>query len=153
MQQFLGFDGKLHGQFVHHLFGVAVNDETDCVFEGNTPLLAVEELVFIDLGGCCLVLHCRRRVGDDHVRKSVRAAFIAQQQTVALAVIAGVFGMNAHLDESAVRVLAMPGGDTLGDDTRTGVFADVDHLCARIRLLVVIGERHRVELGGGVIPF
>ena len=26
-QQFLGFDGELHGEFVHHLFGVSVHNQ------------------------------------------------------------------------------------------------------------------------------
>ena len=153
LEEFLGFDGELHGQFVHYLFGVTVDDEADSVFEGDSPLLAVEELVFVDLGGGGFVLHRCRGVGDDHVREGVCAALIAQEERVALAVVAGVLGMKTHLDESAVRILAMSGGDTFGDDARAGVLTDVDHLRARVRLLVVISERYGVELRGGIIAF
>ena len=153
MEEFLGFDGELHGEFVHDLFGITVDDEADGVFEGDSPLLAVEELVFVDLGGCCFVFNGSRGVRDDHVREGVRTAFIAQEERVALAVVAGVLGVKTHLDESAVRVLAMSGGDTFGDDARAGVLTDVDHLRACVRLLVVIGERYGVELRGGIIAF
>ena len=151
LQQLLGFDGELHGQFVHDFLGVAVDDEPDGVFETDASLLAVEELVFVDLGSRGFVFNGCCGVRDNHVREGVRAAFIAQEERVALTVVTRVLGVNAHLDESAVRVLAMSGRDTFGDDTRTGVLADMDHLRAGISLLVVIGERYRVELRRGVV--
>ena len=151
MQEFLRLDGKLHRELVHDFFGVAVNDESDGVLKGDTPLLAVEKLVLVDFGGRCLVFDGRRGVGDDHVGESVRAAFIAQEERVALAVITRVLGMDTHLHESPVGVLAMACGDTFGDDTRAGVFADVNHLRSGVCLLVVIGEGYGVELRRGVI--
>ena len=72
------FDGELHGKFVHYLFGVAVDDESDGIFDANTPLPAVEELVVADLGGGGLVLDGSRRISDDHVRESVCAATVAE---------------------------------------------------------------------------
>ena len=42
MQQFLGFDGELHGQFIHDFLGVTVDDETDSVFEGDADTWVVE---------------------------------------------------------------------------------------------------------------
>src|SRR6185312_3804192 len=47
---------------------------------------------------------------------------------------------------AAVAVVALAGADALGDDLRLGVLADVDHLGAGVGLLVMMGERHRVEL-------
>ena len=146
MQEFLRLDGKLHRELVHDFFGVAVDNQSDCILEGDTPLLAVEELIFVDLGGRCFVFNGRRGVGDDHVGESVRAAFITQEERVALALITRVLGMDTHLHESPVRVLAMARGDTFGDDAGTGVFADMDHLRSGVCLLVVIGEGYRVEL-------
>ena len=151
MQKFLCLDGKLHRELVHDLFGVTVDDESDGVLEGYTPLLAVEELILVDLGGRCLMFDGRRGVGDDHVGESVRAAFITQEERVALTVITRVLGMDTHLHESPVRVLAMARRDTFGDDTGAGVFADVDHLRSGICLLVVISEGYGVELRRGVI--
>ncbi len=45
----------------------------------------------------------------------------------------------------------LAGGDALRDDRAAGVAPDVDHLGAGIGLLVMIGERHRVELADGVL--
>ena len=141
------FDGELHRKFVHNLFGVAVDDESDGIFDANTPLPAVEELVVADLGSGGLVFDSSRWVSDDHVGESVCAAAVAEKQGVALAVVAGVVGMEAHFDESAVGVLAMSGGYTFRNNARARVTADVDHLGARVRLLEIIGDGHRVELG------
>ena len=146
MQQFLCLDGELHGQFVHDLFGIAVDDESDSVLHADTSLLAVEELVFVDFAGRRFVLNGGGGVGYLHVGESVCAAFIAQEQRVALAVVACVGGVGSDLDESAVGILTMPRADTLAHDTRAGILAKVNHLRARVRLLVVVGYRHGVEL-------
>ena len=151
LQQFLGFDGELHRQFVHDLFGVAVDDESDGIFDTDTALLAVEELVLVDLGDGRLVLDGGGGVGDDHIGESVCPAFIAQQQTVTLAVVTRILCVHAHLNQSAICVLAMSGGDTFGDNTRACILADMDHLGAGVGLLVVIGDGDGVELRGGVI--
>jgi hypothetical protein len=45
-EQLLGLDGKLHGQLVEHLLGVAVDDESHGILGGNATLVAIEELVF-----------------------------------------------------------------------------------------------------------
>jgi hypothetical protein len=45
----------------------------------------------------------------------------------------------------------VPGGDPFRDNGRFGVFADVDHLGAGIRLLMAAGQRHREKLTDGVI--
>ena len=50
----------------------------DGIFDADTALPAVEELVFVDLAGRCLVLDGRRRIGDDHVREGMRAALVTQ---------------------------------------------------------------------------
>ena len=75
--------------------------------------------------------------------------------------IARILGAFRHAHQAAVSVLPMPGGDALGNDLAAGVAADVNHLGAGIRLLVVVGQRHRVKLAhralaaqhaGGVLP-
>ena len=42
--------------------------------------------------------------------------------------------------------------DPLRNDGALGVFADVDHLGAGIRLLIVVGECHRVKLPTELSP-
>ena len=54
----------------------------------RAALLAVEDLVLADLGGGGLVLHLRDGVLDLDVRERVRAALVADQQRVALRVVA-----------------------------------------------------------------
>lgn len=47
-QQLLCFDGKLHRELVHYLTGIAVYDQADGLFDGDTALLAIEQLFFAD---------------------------------------------------------------------------------------------------------
>ena len=141
------FDGELHGKFVHYHFGGAVDDESEGIFDPKTPLPAVEELVVADLGGGGLVLDGSRRIGDDHIREGVCATTVAEKQGVALAVVAGIVGVDTHLDESSVGVLAMSGGYTFRNNTRARVTVDMDHLGTRVRLLEIIGDRDGVEFG------
>jgi hypothetical protein len=117
----------------------------------DAALVAIEDLVLADLRGRGLVLHARRRVLHLDVRERVRAALVAQQQRIALRVVA--------------RVRRRPSGSSPGRDrcsararprcpwTRSccGVLADVDHLGAGVGLLVIVGQRHRVELAHRVV--
>ena len=114
-------------------------------------LVAVEELVFADAGGGGLVLDDGGGVGVAYHREGVRAAFVADQQAVALAVVAGVLRTGIHPHEPPVGVLAVAGGDALAHYPAAGVTADVYHLRARIRLLVVAGEGHGIELAAGIV--
>ena len=79
MKEFLCFNGELHGEFVHDFFGVSVDDESDGVFERDTPLLAVEELFFVDFGSGGFVFNGGGGVRDDHVGEGVCAAFVAEE--------------------------------------------------------------------------
>src|SRR3546814_11945111 len=85
------------------------------------------------------------------VGEGVRAAFLADEQRVALGVVARAVGGSRHLDQAAVGVLAAVGADALADDLALGALADVDHLGAGVGLLAVVGERDRVELAGRVV--
>ena len=151
LKELLGFDGELHREFVHNLFGIAVDDEADRVLGGDTALAAVEELVLGDFGGGCLMLDDGRGVGYLHVGESVRSATVAEQERVALAVVACPVCGGSDLDKSAVGILAVSGTDALADDARVGVAAEVNHLGAGVRLLVVVGDGDGVELGRGVV--
>src|ERR1035438_8873889 len=150
-KQLLGFHGELHGQLAEDLFAEAVHDHGDRVFGGNAALPAIENLVFADLRSGCLVLHLRRRILHFEVGERVRAALIAQQHGIALRIVARVGGAFQDLDRAAIGVLTVPRRDALGDDGAGGVLADVDHFGARVGLLVMIGERHRVKFADRVV--
>ena len=88
---------------------------------------------------------------DIHVGKRMRTALIAQQQGVALAIVAGIVRFLGNAHQTAVRVFAPSGGDTLADDSAAGILSEMNHLCTGICLLVIIGYRHAVKLCRGVI--
>src|SRR5262249_45130929 len=79
------------------------------------------------------------------------AAFIAEQQRVALRVVAGVGRTFHDLYEAAVGVLALAGRDALRHDRALGVLADVDHFRAGVGLLPIVRERDRVELANRAV--
>ena len=97
------------------------------------------------------MLDLRRGVLDLEIRERVRAAAIADQQRVALRVVARIGGVLADLHRAAVGVLAAAGRDALGDDGAARVLPQVDHLGAGVGLLAVVGHRHRVELAHRVV--
>ena len=84
------------------------------------------------------MLHRSRRIRDDHIGEGMRPALIAEQQAVALTIVTRIDGVRTHLHESAVRILAMTGGDSFRYNTRARVLSDMNHLRARIGLLVVV---------------
>src|SRR5688500_14950698 len=104
-EQLLRLHRELHGQLLEHLLAEAVHDHVDGVLRGETALLEVEDLVLADLRGGGLVLHLRGRVQHLDVGEGVRAALVAEQQRVALRVVARVLRVLADADEAAVGVL------------------------------------------------
>src|SRR4051812_39166758 len=97
------------------------------------------------------MLDLRGRVANFEIRERVRAALIAKQERIALRVVARTGGGLQNLDAAAIGVLSVSGGDALADNGGSGVLPDVDHLGAGIGLLVIIGERDRVELADRVV--
>src|SRR5690349_13083267 len=79
------------------------------------------------------------------------AAFVAQQKGIALGKIARIGSVLLDLHQTAIAVLAVPGGNAFRDDGATGVFADVNHLGPGIRLLVIIGDCDRIKLANRVL--
>src|SRR6202008_2433644 len=92
-----------------------------------------------------------RRRAHFHVRERVRAALVAHQQRIALGEVARVDRARQHLHQAAIAVLAVTGGNPFRDDRAAGVAADVDHLRAGVRLLVVVRDRDGVELAHRVV--
>ena len=78
-------------------------------------------------------------------------ALVANQQRVALRVIASVLGTLSYAHQTAIAVLAATRRNALRNDTRASVATDVNHLCACICLLEIVGHRHRVELRHAVV--
>ena len=83
-EEFLRLNGKLHRELAHHLTGVAVDNQTDRLLGGDATLVAVEELILIDLRGGCLMLHDGRVIAYVCVRVSERPAVVDQEKAVAL---------------------------------------------------------------------
>src|SRR5690606_13895410 len=88
---------------------------------------------------------------DLDVGEGVRATLLADQQRVALGMVARALGAAVDLDQAAVGVLPAPGADAFADDLALGALAQVDHLGAGIGLLAVVGERHGMELAHRVV--
>src|SRR5262249_24398568 len=114
-------------------------------------LAAVEDLVLADLGGGCLMFDLGGGVADFEIGERVGAALIAQQQRIALRVVARSLGGLQDLDAAAIGVLPVAGRDALADDRGSGVLPDVYHLGAGVGLLPIIGQSDGVELADRVV--
>ena len=112
---------------------------------------AVEQLVVGNLGCGGLVLDGGAGVFDFDIREGVRAALFADQQRVALGVVACAFGTRCHFHQPAITVLAASCRNSFGNNAATRIFTQVDHFCSRIGLLKIIGNRHRIKLAHGVV--
>ena len=93
----------------------------------------------------------RRLVADFDIRPCVGAAFVAEQQRVALRVVTCSCSVFRDVYQSAVAVLAVSGRDAFGDDGAVGVLAEMYHLGPGVGLLVVVGNGHGVELRRRVV--
>src|SRR5436309_14382573 len=89
-QQLLGLDRKFHRELTEDFLAEPADDDVDGVLGRQPALSAIENLVFSDSRRRCLVLDARGRALDVEIGKRVRAALIADEQRVALRVIARV---------------------------------------------------------------
>ena len=97
-----------------------------------------------DLGGGILHLDVGHCVGP---------ALVSDQQRVALGEILRPVGGGQYLHQAPVGAVAMARGNPLGNDGAPGVLAFVNHLGAGVGLLVIVDQRHRVELANRVVAF
>ena len=81
------------------------------------------------------------------------AAARANEQAVALRVIARIPGIFAHAHQAAVTVLAHPGRYAFGHNPAFGTLPQMNHLGAGVGLLMIVGNGHRVEFRRGKIAF
>src|SRR5690606_31358821 len=96
------------------------------------------------------VLDPRRPVLHLDVGDRVGAALAADEQRVALRVVARAGRALRDAHAAPVGLLAAARADALGDDRRARVLADVHHLGAGVGLLAVVRQRDRVELADRV---
>src|SRR6185503_2878963 len=99
------------------------DDQVHGILFGEAALSAVEQLVLADLRRCRFVLDACRAVARLDVGERMRAALVAEQQGVALRVVASAMRGREHLDQAAIRILAMARGDSLRDDRAARVAA------------------------------
>ena len=78
------FNGEFHRQFLYDFLDKTVDDQSDRLLFGNAALKAIEQLVVGDFRGGRLVLQLGRRVFRLNIRYRMGAAFVANQQGVAL---------------------------------------------------------------------
>src|SRR5262245_2790123 len=114
-QQLLGLDREFHRQLAEHFAAESADDHVDCVLRRQAALPAIENLIFANLRRRRFVLHARGRVLDVEVRKRVRAALVADEQRIALRVVARALGTLRDLHQTAVGVLPVAGRDALRD--------------------------------------
>src|SRR5437667_12881365 len=79
------------------------------------------------------------------------AAFVADQQAVALRVVASALRLRQNLHQAAISRLTASGGNAFGDDGRARVLADMDHLRPGIGLLEIVGDGDGVEFADRVV--
>ena len=92
------------------------------------------------------MLHPRRVVLNLYVGHSMRAAIAADQQAVALGIIATFFSFLMHAHQTAIGVLRLPSAYTFRDNPRFGIFAQMHHFGPGVGLLHVVGNRNGIKL-------
>src|SRR5690349_16415221 len=97
------------------------------------------------------MLERRSVVLDFDIRKRVGSALIPDQHRIALRVVPRPLGARKNLDLTAIRIISAAGADSLRNDVRLRVLADVNHLRAGVSLLTIVHDSNRVELTGGIV--
>src|SRR5882724_4127112 len=125
-EQLLRLDREFHRQLLEHFLAKPVDDQRDRILGAQPALAAVEQLILADLRSRRLVLDPGRGIAYLDVGHGVRATALADQQRIALRVVARVLRPRLHPHETAIGVLSASGGDPFGDDRRPSVLADMD---------------------------
>src|SRR5437870_1027920 len=97
------------------------------------------------------MLNRRFRVSNLDIWECMRSALIADEQAVALRVVACARCACVDLDLAAIGVLSLACRNPLRHDNAARVLTDVQHLGARIRLLPVVRYSDRIELPDRII--
>src|SRR4051812_40975032 len=104
-QQLLRFDRELHWQLAEDFPAEPADDQVDRVLGREAALATVKDLILSDLRRRRFVLYFGGRVFDLEVRKGVGPALVADEQRVALRVVARAPRLFGDLDQPAIRVL------------------------------------------------
>ena len=86
-----------------------------------------------------------------NVGNRVGAALISDKQRVTLRIVTCLCRFRSHPHEPSISLIRASGRNTLGDDLRSRVLAQVNHLRASIGLLGVVGNGDGVELANRII--
>src|SRR5687768_7119742 len=108
-EQLLRLDREFHRQLPEDLPAETVDDHVHRVFSRESPLPAVEDLILANFRRRRLVLHPGGAVLDFEIGKGMRAALIADQQRVALRVVAGPARPLGNLHQPAIGILTVAG--------------------------------------------
>ena len=97
------------------------------------------------------MLDLGRGIANLDIGHGVRAAVLAEQQRIALGEIAHALGIGSNANQPAIGVLALASRDALGNNGRAAALAVVDHLGAGVGLLVIVGDRDRIEFADRIL--
>src|SRR5208337_4334442 len=98
-----------------------------------------------------LMLELRARVLRLDVGYGMSAAFVADQEAVALREVARVRGAAVRRDQPAIGIVGPAGRDALRYDAARRVLAEMDHLGAAVDLLAAVRDGDGIELAAAVI--
>jgi len=149
-EELLSFNCKFHGKFPENLLTEAIDDHRHRIFCREPSLLAIKDLILSNLRGGGFMFHLRGAVFHLDIGEGVGTALITQQQRVALGIVASPLCTLEDLNRTPIGVLTVARGNTFRHDRAARVLPNVDHLGARVRLLVVVRKRHGIELADGV---
>ena len=135
---------------LQHFLGKAVDDQRHRFFLAQATLHRIEKLVVGNLACGRLMLDLRAGIADLDIGHGMRAAFVTEQQAIALGKIAHAIGIGCHAHQPAIGVVAFSGADALGNDRTARPLAIVDHLGAGIGLLVIVRDRDRIKFADAV---
>ena len=150
-QQALRLHSELHWQFLQDFTDEAVDEQGHRLFLANAALADVKELIIGQFGGRRFMLKLRIGAAVFDIRHRVRAAAVADQQTVALREIARRFGLFVDRDQPAISIVRLTGTDPLGDAPRARALAEMNHFRPGIGHLPAIGHSDRKEFADTVI--
>src|SRR4029450_4601250 len=125
--QLLRLGHELHGEMLEHIAHEAVDDERHRFLSRESALQTVEQLVVGDLGGGRLVLEGRGRVLRLDIGHGMRAAFVADQERVAVGEVPRIGGLAMRRNKPAIGVVGVTGGNALGDDAARRGAGERDH--------------------------
>src|SRR5271166_2141364 len=143
--ELLRFDSEFHRQMLQHVPNKAVDDERRRFLCRQAALQAVKHLLIRNFGRGRLVFdHSGGVLGLD-IRYRVGAAFVADQQGIAVGEIARSGRQSVHGRLPPIGVLRFAGRDALRDNAARRVAAEMNHLRAAVDLLMAVRNRNRIE--------